>query len=120
MDRITDRRLFDHVMEYYGAEPEYLWTRTPDAAVFRRSDNKKWFALIMTVQACKLGMDSDRRVRILNVKCDPLMSGSLIKKEGYYPGYHMNKQSWISILLDGTVPEEEVISAIDMSYSLTG
>ncbi|MBO4877143.1 MAG: MmcQ/YjbR family DNA-binding protein [Ruminococcus sp.] len=117
---MTDRQLFDHVKEHYGAEPEYLWKRTPDAAVLRRSDNNKWFALIMTVQASKLGIGSDRRVRILNVKCDPLMGGSLIKKEGYFPGYHMNKQAWISILLDGTVPEEEVISAIDISYTLTG
>ena len=116
---IPDQRIFAHAMESYGASPEYLWERTPDAAVLRRKDNRKWFALLMTVEASKLRIDSDIKVRIINVKCSPQMTGSLLMKEGYYPAYHMNKNSWISILLDGTVPEDEVIAAVDASYSMT-
>lgn len=31
----------------------------------------------------------------------------------------MNKNSWITILLDGTVQEEEIKNLIDLSYQLT-
>lgn len=117
--RITDRRIFDYAEEKYNAAPEFLWKRTPDAAVLRHKDNRKWFALLMTVDPSKLGIDGERNVRIINVKCDPMMTGSLLMKDGYYPAYHMNKNTWISIILDGTVPEEEVFAAIDLSYSIT-
>ncbi len=38
--------------------------------------------------------------------------------ESVTPGYHMNKEHWNTIDLDGTVPEEELLSWIDESYSL--
>ena len=31
----------------------------------------------------------------------------------------MNKECWISILLDGTVPAEEIQNLIDLSFKLT-
>ena len=34
--------------------------------------------------------------------------------------YHMNKEHWISILLDGTVPIEKIYDLIDVSYDLKG
>ena len=40
-------------------------------------------------------------------------------KEGFYPAYHMNKDKWISILMDGTVPAKEIMELIELSYSLT-
>ena len=36
-----------------------------------------------------------------------------------YPAYHMNKKSWITILLDGTVPFENIKQQIDESYAIT-
>lgn len=41
------------------------------------------------------------------------------KAYGTEPDYHMNKENWISILLDDTVPEEEIKSLIRFSYQLT-
>ena len=35
-----------------------------------------------------------------------------------YAGYHMNKDHWNTIDLDGTVPEEELLLWIDESYKL--
>ena len=43
----------------------------------------------------------------------------LIQDEGIFPGYHMNKQHWISVLLDGTVSEQRVRDLIDMSFLAT-
>jgi len=34
------------------------------------------------------------------------------------PGYHMNKNHWNTIILDGTVPDKEIFSWIDHSYDL--
>ncbi len=36
------------------------------------------------------------------------------------PAYHLNKKYWNSIILDGTVPEEDVRRMIQESYRLTG
>ena len=55
----------------------------------------------------------------MNVKCDPILSGSLRMQEGYLPGYHMNHDQWLTVLLDGTVPYEEIIPLLDMSYDMT-
>ncbi|MFQ6959861.1 MULTISPECIES: MmcQ/YjbR family DNA-binding protein [Clostridia] len=35
------------------------------------------------------------------------------------PAYHLNKEYWNSIILDGTVPEEEIRRMISESYDLT-
>ncbi len=74
---------------------------------------------MLVVEKNKLGIDSDDRVDILDVKCDPILIGSLIQNEGYFPAYHMNKTHWITILLDGSVPKEEIFNLIDLSYDLT-
>ena len=42
-------KIFGYALREYGAAPEYLWARYPDYAVLRRSDSKKWFAVIMDI-----------------------------------------------------------------------
>lgn len=116
----TDRAF---VLQYakgnYGTEPEYLWERTPDAGVLRHTSNKKWYGIVMSVSLDKLGLDSGAKADILNVKCDPIVLGSFLMKKGYYPAYHMNKRHWLTILLDGSVPSDEIEMLIDGSYELT-
>ena len=43
----------------------------------------------------------------------------LIREEGIFPGYHMNKLYWISVLLDGTVSEQRVYDLIETSFLAT-
>ncbi len=38
--------------------------------------------------------------------------------EAVYAGYHMNKDHWNTIDMDGTVPQQELLSWIDESYTL--
>lgn len=38
---------------------------------------------------------------------------------GYAPAYHMNKEQWISILLDDSVATEKIRNLISMSYEMT-
>lgn len=114
------KKLFEYVKNKYGCEPEYLWARFPDYAIFRHNDNRKWFGLVGTVTADKLGMKSPEPVEILNIKTgDPLLADLLVRQEGYFRGWHMNHTNWISVLLDGTVPFEDICRLLDESYAAT-
>lgn len=113
-------QIFEYVKEKYGSQPEYLWKRFPDYAIFRHSDNRKWYGLVMNVQGSKLGMDTDDEVDILNVKLDdPFLVDMLVRQPGYFRGYHISRGNWISILLNGTVPFEEICGQLDSSYLVT-
>ena len=108
------------ISDAYGAEPEHLFARHPGFAAFRRVDNGKWFAVSMAgIPWRTLGQDREGRVDILNVKCDPILVGSLRTRPGFCPAYHMNKSHWITILLDGSAEGEEIAALVEMSYGLT-
>ncbi|MBR1527804.1 MAG: MmcQ/YjbR family DNA-binding protein [Oscillospiraceae bacterium] len=113
------KKIFEYAENTYQSEPEYLWKRLPEAAVFRNKSNQKWYALCMKIGRDKLGLKEKASVWILNLKCDPLFIGSLLEMDGYYPAYHMNKNHWITILLDGTVEEKQILELLDFSYHLT-
>lgn len=105
----------------YGTEPEYLWMDEPTFAVLRHGDNKKWYALLMSVSRSKLGAEchTDEAADILNVKCDPTLVSSLVSEPGYRVAYHMNKTKWLSIYLDGRVSPQQIAYLLDLSFKLT-
>lgn len=115
--RVDREEIFEYVKKQYGTIPEYLWSSSPDSAVLRHH-NGKWYAVIMNVERSKLGLDGDDTVEIIDVKCDPEMTGMIIQTYGFLPGYHMNKQHWITILLDGIVGESKILDFLNMSYDL--
>lgn len=103
----------------YKSVDEHLWAKAPDDFILRRSDNKKWFAVVMNIDRDKLGLEGGGRVDILDVKADSGMIVLLAGTQGYLPGYHMNKRCWLTVLLDGTVDRQNVFSLLEMSYELT-
>ena len=91
-----------------------------DNAVFRHSDNRKWFALVMGVRKDKLGLSGEGYVDVMNLKVDDMfLREMLTQQDGIMPAYHMNKQHWISVLLDGTVAEKKIFELIDISFAAT-
>ena len=108
-----------YIKEEYDIDPDYPWIRTPNYAVFRHSNNKKWFGAIVDVTEDKLGLSGNRIVNLLLLKCEPIMIGSLLNEPGILPGYHMNKDHWISVLLDGSVSKKQTCDLIDLSYQIT-
>jgi predicted DNA-binding protein (MmcQ/YjbR family) len=55
----------------------------------------------------------------MNLKCDPEQAPVLRSMhESVLPGYHMNKEHWNTIVLDGTLPDELIFKLIDDSYDL--
>ena len=110
--------LLRHIADVYGVEPDYPFEGTSEAAVFRHRENRRWFALLMSVPGSRLGRP-EPRLDMVNLKCDPLLSGSLREQAGIYPAYHMNKACWISVVLDGGVPDDTVGWLIDLSFEMT-
>lgn len=117
---VQAQKIIEYVRNQYGDEPEYLWAKSPDNAVWRRKDNQKWYGVILTVSKNKLGLDEENIAEIIDLRCLPENVGDLLSREGYFPGWHMNKKSWYTILLDGTVPEKEIYERIDESCRLAG
>lgn len=112
--------VFAYVKKKYKAEPEYLWRSYPDYAVFRHAENRKWFGIVMNVAESVLNINGGGRADILNVKVDdPILLDLLLRQPGYFPGWHMNRRNWISILLDGTVAFEEICGMIDAGFLAT-
>ena len=108
-----------YILNHYSTEPDYPWADTPRAAVFRHANNRKWFALMMEVPRGRLGLLGAEPLDIVNFKCDPILIASLRDETGIFPAYHMNKASWITASLDGSVPAETIELLLDVSYELT-
>ena len=111
-----------HIKSEYGAEPEFLWPeRYPTYAVFRHEDNQKWFALVARISSRSLGIDKDEEVEIINLKFDRNQTYEFFEASDHvFPAYHMNKENWITVLLDGGLKDEMVFGLIEKSYLLTG
>ena len=55
----------------------------------------------------------------INLKCNPEDAQALRSEhEAIEPGYHMNKEHWNTLILDGSLPDELVAELIDHSYNL--
>ena len=97
---MTRQDVFEYCRKQYKTQPDYPWKDWN--AVLRHTDNNKWYGLVM------------------EVKCDPILSGSLRMQPGFFPAYHMNKEKWISIMLSEASENDEMIkNLIDWSYQAT-
>lgn len=86
-----------------GSGSAQAWT------VMRHRANKKSFAFIY------------ERGGFLNVnlKCEPMQADFLRSVyPSVIPAYHMNKVHWNSVILDGSIPKEDVFAWIGQSYEL--
>lgn len=93
---------FQNVYEDYPFRDDN-WT------VMRYRDNKKVFAWIY---------EKDEYIWI-NVKCDPEWRDFWRNAfRSVVPAFHMNKEHWNSIILNGSIPKEDIERMIGESYSL--
>ena len=56
---------------------------------------------------------------LVSLKCEP-EAGEILRMsyKDIHPGFYMDKRNWISVFLDGSVPEEVLRTMCDNSYSL--
>ena len=111
------KRIMTQVQEQYGNQLEYLWEKSPDTAVLRHEGNKKWYAVLMKISWDKLEKGREGQVEAVNLKHDQV--ADLLSKKGIYSAFHMNKRYWISVSLDDTLSDEEVLELIETSWNLT-
>ena len=100
---------FDSLCKYLRDKPGAYedFPFGPSAMVFKVRD--KMFVLIAV---------KETPLRI-NLKCDPELARHLrAAYDAVQPGYHMNKKHWNTITMDGSIPDEEIISMINDSYDL--
>lgn len=112
------RMVIEYVRKKYGDELEFLWTKFPDNAVWRRKDNQKWYGAILTVTGSKIGLDTDKTVEIIDLRMKAENRDVILSREHYYPGWHMNKKSWYTLVLDGHISDQEIKLRITESYEL--
>lgn len=110
--------LIIYIKEKYDVEPESPWRRYPENKVFKEKTSDKWFALIMPIEKRNLGLAEDGSIAVVNVKSDPEFISMITQIPGYRAAYHMNKQHWLTVFLDGSVPKEQIFDRIDESYQL--
>jgi len=112
------KRIMDQVQEKYGNQLEYLWEKSPDTAVLRHEEgSKKWYAVLMRIPWDKLDKDREGLVEAVNLKHDQV--ADLLLQNVIYPAFHMNKRYWISLALDDSLLDEEVLELIKRSWNLT-
>ena len=125
-------KVVEHIKTEYGVEAEYLWPeKYPSYCVFRHGDNRKWFALVAMVPSKSLGIkkakleddknkEYDSTVEIINLKFDKNQTYDFAETSDHiFPAYHMNKNNWITVVLDGGLSDEMVFGLIRKSYLLT-
>lgn len=104
-DILTDEQVHQALLGKPEAWLDYPFG--PDVRVYKVA--KKMFAT--------LGWEDD--VARSNLKCDPDYAIAMRQMfDGVLPGYHMNKRHWNTVMLDGSVPDSEVLGLIDHSYAL--
>ena len=111
------KRIMIQVQEKYGNQLEYLWEKSPDTAVLRHESNKKWYAVLMRISWDKLEKGREGLVEAVNLKHDQV--ADLLSQKGIYPAFHMNKRYWISLALDDSLTDDQVLALLKRSWELT-
>ncbi len=111
-------KVVEYIREKFSDAPEFLWEKFPNYAVFRRKNNRKWYAVIMNVPKNKLRLDGAEEIEILNLRVEPEELDKIFDGEKYFRGWHMNKKSWLTLRLDETLTDEEISARLEKSYRL--
>ena len=105
-----------YILKQYQAEPVPAFKEDPGISVFARPDNGKWFAATKNIRCSSVDVAGDGRIDILNVRLDPGVVASLRKREGFRPAWHMNRNKWVTVLLDGSVTDDEIRDLVDKAF----
>lgn len=136
---MTRKELLKFVRDEFAVSPEYLWEKTPNFAVLRKEKSKKWFGIVMDIPHSKLQISntltntsmvttnlspkiinsnsSNEIIDVLNLKAPKDLVAILTYTKGIYPAYHMNKKSWLSIVL-GEADDELIKDLLIQSFEL--
>lgn len=121
-------RLAELIKTRLHTNPEFIFKRAPDYAVFRNASSNKWYGLLMYIQESRLlsknGLSRSsqyhsKNIDILDLKIKPEQHQALLHQPGIYPGYHLSNTHWITVVLDDTISDQEIFKLVQASYQLT-
>ncbi|MCX8129341.1 MAG: MmcQ/YjbR family DNA-binding protein [Clostridia bacterium] len=102
---MNPKELKDYCLSKSGAVEDFPFG--PDVIVIKAGG--KMFALIS---------QRDNKLN-LSLKCDPFLAQEFRQRySSITPGYHMSKKNWNTIVVDDSIPEEELFWMINHSYDL--
>jgi len=110
--------IIEYINKTYDSQLEFLWKNLLHNAIWRRNDTNKWFGLLSVIPKSKLGLDSDEEVTVIDMRVEPEMIEKLVDNKKYFPGYHMSKRSWYTIMLNSSVDDQEIFDRLQESYNL--
>ena len=135
------KKVIEYVKNKYDDDLVFLWDNF-EGAVFRNKDNEKWYGAIMKIREKSFATSTIKRmkqdgatsnhmllnkkiysdddfVEVIDLHIEKELSKDLIDYETIFPGYHMNKDNWITIILDKSTNSKKVYKLLDDSYSMT-
>ncbi|MCM1290243.1 MAG: MmcQ/YjbR family DNA-binding protein [Corallococcus sp.] len=111
-------RIMQWLQDTYGTVPENPWEDEPTYYTFKTAKSAKWYALFMDIAPKFLSLEGDLPVQVVNLKADPSTVASAVDNRRIFPAYHMNKQHWITVLLNASTDVAELKNLLSASYLL--
>ena len=104
--------------EKYGIEGEMPFSDDDTSIVFRSLKNKKWIGIMMNIPSSRLNIPGEENVDVINLKHSQSMISSLIDNRFIFPAWHMNKKTWITVLLSPDLDWDFFSSLLEESRRL--
>ena len=119
LESIMYEDVLRYVKERYNSTIVKPFKTNPDIKALVTAKNK-WYALFLHIEYNKLKKDSlvDSKVKIINLKHISSKISDITDNRNIFPAYHMNKNHWISVVLDNNIDIEYVKGLIELSYDL--
>ena len=114
-----DNRLANFIVKEFSDQADPPFEKYPDYLSFRVDG--KWYALFFPLKGEKLALSGEKAslvYDVVNIKVNPRQMDKLLDLDGIYPSYHMSKKTWISLVLDETIPDQTIFELIRGSRSL--
>ena len=113
------KEIIEYIQNKYQDELEFLWENFSENAIWRNKINQKWYGILFRISKRKIGIASDEKTEAINLLFPKDQISAVVDYQKVFPGYHMNKKSWITIQLDRSLDNETLCSWIDVSYQLS-
>lgn len=111
------KEILNYISEKYNDNLEFLWD--DENSIVRNKVNQKWYGVFMKISEEKLGINKSNIAEIIDLRYQKEDIENIIDNKKIFPGYHMNKSSWITIKLDNTLETKKILELIDNSYSIS-
>ena len=116
-EKVRDR-VISLFLDKYGIEGEMPWSDDNTSIVFRSNKNKKWIGIMMDIPCSRLKLQGEERVDVINLKHTQSKIPSLIDNRSIFPAWHMNKKTWITVLLSSDLDWDFFSSLVEESRRL--